>query len=153
MWSKYTAIPFVRLAVWCLSLSTLAALGACNRSEGNEPTIEEEEQHDPIDDHIVEADEMIILTTDSSEWHIKLLATGLVYSDAVQVPLQNPWTLPTRGEARVLKDLVFPSDERFVTSDGYTFGMPSASVTKAGQKTKYSVLGLYIRKSTISVRF
>ena len=135
-----------------ISVLTTAALTGCKHSE-YEPYIEEEKQHDPIEEHIVEADETIILTTDSSEWHIRLFATGLVYADAVQVPLQSPWQLPTREEARVLKDLVFPNDERFVTSDGYTFGMPSASVSKAGQKTKYSVLGLHIRKTTIDVPF
>jgi hypothetical protein len=40
-----------------------------------------------------------------------------------------------------------------VTSDGYTFGMPSASVSKAGSKTKYSVLGLYRRKTKVEVHF
>ena len=143
--------------LWCLllfiSVLTTAALTGCKHSKEDEPSIEEEEQHDPIDEHIVEADETIILTTDSSEWNIRLFATGLVYADAVKVPLQSPWQLPTREEAKILKDLVFPNDERFVTSDGYTFGMPSASVTKAGQKTKYSVLGLYIRKTTIDVPF
>ena len=143
--------------IWCLLLSilalTTAALTGCKHSKKDEPSIEQEEQHDLIDEHIVEADETIILTTDSSEWHIRIFATGLVYADAVQVAMPEPWQLPTREEARVLKDLVFPNEERFVTSDNYTFGMPSASVTKAGAKTKYSVLGLWIRKTTIDVPF
>jgi hypothetical protein len=142
---------FARLVIWCLSLSSLAVLSACKHS--NEPDAEEQQTDNYIAEHIVEADEMIILTNDSSEWHIRLLATGLLYAEAVQVPMTEPWKLPTREEARVLKDLVFPNDERFVTSDGYTFGMPSASVTKAGQKTKYSVLGLWIRKTSIDVTF
>ena len=45
------------------------------------------------------------------------------------------------------------SGERFITSDGYTFGMPSASVSKAGTKTQYGVLGLHRRKTTIDVPF
>ena len=49
--------------------------------------------------------------------------------------------------------LTYPHDERFVTSDGYTFGMPSSSVSKAGSKTKYSVLGLYRRKTKVEVHF
>ena len=142
---------FARLAIWCLSLSILAVLSACKHS--NEPDAEEQQTDNHIAEHIVEDDETIILTTDSSEWYIRLFATGLVYADAVQVPLQSPWQLPTREEAKILKDLVFPNDERFVTSDNYTFGMPSASVTKAGAKTKYSVLGLHIRKTTIDVPF
>ena len=60
-----------------------------------------------------------------------------------------------KEEAQILRKLEYPtpSGERFVTSDGYTFGMPSASVSKAGQKTQYSVLGLHRRKTTIDVPF
>ena len=61
--------------------------------------------------------------------------------------------LASWAEAQILKTLTYPSSERFVTSDGFTFGMPSASVTKADTKTKYSVLGLYIRPTTINVPF
>ena len=91
--------------------------------------------------------------TDSDEWHVCLVATGKLYADAVQVKMPEPWQLPTRSDAQVLKTLEYPSEERFVTSDGYTFGMPSASVSKAGSKTRYSVLGLWKRKTTIDVTF
>lgn len=96
---------------------------------------------------------MIIYETDSTEWHVCLVETGKLYADAVQVSMPEPYRLPTKDEAQILKTLTYPSDERFVTSDGYTFGMPSASVSKAGSKTKYSVLGLYIRQTTIDVPF
>ena len=96
---------------------------------------------------------MVIYETDSTEWHVCLLAKGLLYSEAVQVEMPEPWQLPTRSDAQVLKTLEYPSEERFVTSDGYTFGMPSASVSKAGSKTRYSVLGLWKRKTTIEVSF
>jgi len=112
-----------------------------------------DEPTDPSDDHSVGSNEMIVYETDSTEWHVCLFATGKLYADAVQVSMPAPWRLPTRDEAQILKTLTYPHDERFVTSDGYTFGMPSASVTKAGSKTKYSVLGLYIRKSTIIIEF
>lgn len=82
-----------------------------------------------------------------------VVATGKLYADAVQVSMPAPYRLPTRDEAQILKTLTYPHDERFVTCDSCTFGMPSASVTKAGAKTKYSVLGLYIRKSTIIIEF
>jgi hypothetical protein len=112
-----------------------------------------DEPTDPSDDHSVGSNEMIVYETDSTEWHVCLFATGKLYADAVQVSLPAPWRLPTREEAQILKTLTYPHDERFVTSDGYTFGMPSASVTKAGAKTKYSVLGLWIRATTIDVPF
>ena len=96
---------------------------------------------------------MVIYETDSTEWHVCLVATGKLYADAVQVAMPAPYRLPTKDDAQILKTLTYPSDERFVTSEGYTFGMPSASVSKAGTKTKYSVLGLHIRPTTINVPF
>ena len=96
---------------------------------------------------------MVVYETYSTEWMVCVVATGLVYAEAVEVSIPAPYRLPTKDDAQILKTLTYPSSERFVTSDNYTFGMPSASVTKAGAKTKYSVLGLQIRKTTIDVPF
>ena len=96
---------------------------------------------------------MVVYETDSTEWNVCLVATGKLYADAVDVSMPAPYRLPTKDEAQILKTLTYPSSERFVTSDGYTFGMPSASVTKAGAKTKYSVLGLWKRRTVIDVPF
>ena len=104
-------------------------------------------------DHSVGTNEMMVYETDSTEWWVCVVATGKTYAQAMQVAVPAPYRLPNRDEAQTLKTLTYPSSERFVTSDGYTFGMPSASVTKAGTKTKYSVLGLYIRLTTIDVPF
>ena len=135
--------------VWCLLLSisvlTIAALTGCRHSDEDEPNAPS--------DHSADANKMVIYETDSTEWHMCVVATRKLYADAVQVSIPAPYRLPTRDEAQILKTLTYPSSERFVTSDGYTFGMPSASVTKAGTKTKYSVLGLYIRPTTIDVPF
>ena len=124
-------------------LLTLSLFISCRKDE---PTA-------PSDDHVVGGNEMIVYETDSTEWHVCLVATGKLYADAVQVSMPAPWRLPTREEAQILKTLTYPHDERFVTSDGYTFGMPSASVSKAGAKTKYSVLGLWIRATVIQIDF
>ena len=97
--------------------------------------------------------EAIILVTDSTEWHVRLFAEHLLYSKAVEVNLPSPWLLPTREDAAILKTCTYPHDERFITSDGYTFGMPSASVSKAGQKTQYSVLGLWKHRTVIVIDF
>ena len=143
MWSKSAAISFARLAIWCLSLSILEITTAgCSKKDEPLPS-----------DHFVGTNEMIVYETDSTEWHVCLIATGKLYAEAVQVSVPAPYRLPTREEAQILKTLTYPHDERFVTSDGYTFGMPSASVTKAGSKTKYSVLGLWVRPTTIDVPF
>ncbi|MBQ2608459.1 MAG: hypothetical protein II588_04495 [Paludibacteraceae bacterium] len=99
------------------------------------------------------ATEAIVFETDSTEWRVCIFAEHLLYSKAVEVNLPSPWLLPTREDAQILKTCTYPHDERFVTSDGYTFGMPSSSVSKAGQKTQYSVLGLWKRPTTISVQF
>ena len=108
---------------------------------------------DPAPSEPTGSNEAIVFVTDTSEWHVRLFAEHLIYSKAVEVNLPSPWLLPDRQQAATLKTLSYPSDERFVTSDGYTFGMPSASVSKAGSKTKYSVLGLYIRPTVIRIEF
>ena len=95
----------------------------------------------------------VVYTTDSTEWSVMLFKQHMLYSEAVAVTLPSPWHIPTRSEASVLHTLTYPNDERFITCDGYTFGMPSQSVTKAGQKTKYSVLGLYIRTTVINIEY
>jgi len=143
MFRKFTSRTYCVLpAILCLSLS----ISGCRHKD--EPSV-------PSDDHIVGSNEMIVLQTDSDEWQVQLFKEHLLYSGAVAVKPPAPWRLPDREEAKVLKDLSYPtqSGERFVTSDGYTFGMPSASVTKAGAKTKYSVLGLWRRKTIIDVPF
>ena len=93
---------------------------------------------------------MVVYETDSTEWRVRLFAEHLIYSKAVEVQLPSPWLLPTREDAAIMKTCTYPHDERFITSDGYTFGMPSASVSKAGAKTKYSVLGLWKRQTVIT---
>lgn len=113
--------------------------------------------HNPPDDeHIGDATELlseVVCVTDSDEWRIALIAEGLYYDEAVSEPIPDPFRLPTKDEAKVLRSMTYPHNERFVTSDGYTFGMPSASVSKAGSKTKYSVLGLWRRPTRYEIEF
>ena len=125
-------------------LLALLALAACTP------------HNQPDDEHIGDATELlgeVVCVTDSDEWKVALVAEGMYYAEAVGVSVPEPYRLPTRAEAQVLRWLTYPHGERFVTSDGYTFGMPSASVSKAGSKTKYSVLGLYRRKTKVEVHF
>ena len=125
-----------------LILLALLLLISCRKDEPTATT-----------DHSAGADGVVVYETDSTEWRVCVVATGLLYADALAVPIPAPYRLPTKDEAQILKTLTYPSSERFVTSDGFSFAMPSASVTKAGEKTKYSVLGLHIRKTTIDVPF
>lgn len=129
-------IHFVPLLILLLFIS------ACRKEEVVNPS-----------DNSADANKMVVYETDSTEWNVCVVATGKLYADAVQVSIPAPYRLPTRNEAQILKTLTYPSSERFVTSDGYTFGMPSASVSKAGAKTKYSVLGLHKRRTVIDVPF
>lgn len=127
-----------------LSLCLLLSISGC------------EPKSEPTDDHIADANKMIavtVLESDSDEWQVCIVAEGLVYAEAVKTQMPAPWLLPTRDDAAVLKTLTLEHSERFITSDGYTFGMPSASVSKAGAKTKYSVLGLHKRRTVIDVPF
>ena len=126
---------------FALLLMPLLFISGCRSDEPTSPS-----------DHIADVSKMVY-ETDSTEWHVCLIATGKTYAEAIQVAVPAPYRLPTKDDAQILKTFTYPHDERFVTSDGYTFGMPSASVTKAGAKTKYSVLGLYIRQTTIDVPF
>lgn len=146
MWSRFSHISFARLVTLCLLLSisalTLTALTGCDPIEPTSPF-----------GRFADASETIVLETDSTEWHVCVFATGKLYTEAAQIQLQYPWEIPTKEDAQILKTLTYPNSERFVTCDGYTFGMPSASVSKAGAKTKYSVLGLWKRKTTIEVTF
>ena len=90
--------------------------------------------------------------TDTTEWVVYVFETGVLLSDVYSVP--EPYHIPTHDEAQTLRLLTYGvSGQRYLTDDGYTFGMPSASVTKAGTKTKYSVLGLFIRSTVIVVPF
>ena len=98
-------------------------------------------------------EEVVVYETDTTEWRVCIFAEHLIYSKAVEVQLPSPWLLPTREDAAILKTCTYPHDERFITSDGYTFGMPSASVTKAGSKTMYSVIGLWLRPTIIHIEF
>lgn len=123
-----------------LILLALLLLISCRKDEPTATT-----------DHSSGADGVVVYETDSTEWLVCVVATGLLYAEAVAVPIPAPYRLPTKEDAQILKTLTYPSSERFVTSDGFSFGTPSASVTKAGAKTKYSVLGLHIRKTTIDV--
>ena len=104
-------------------------------------------------EELMAQEDVVVLETDSTEWHVCVFAEHLTYSKAVEVQLPSPWLLPTREDAAILKTCTYPHDERFVTSDGYTFGMPSSSVSKAGQKTNYSVLGLWKRRTVIVIDF
>lgn len=90
--------------------------------------------------------------TDSTEWRVNVFASGVLYGIGYSV--DSPYHIPTKAEAYTLKTITYgPSGHRYVTCDGYTFGMPSASVTKAGSKTRYSVLGLWQRPTIIHIEF
>lgn len=94
----------------------------------------------------------VVYQTDSTEWIVSVFRTGVLASDSYSVP--EPYHIPTHEEASVLRHIEYgDAGIRYLTDDGYTFGMPSASVSKAGQKTKYSVMGLYIRPTVIRIEF
>ena len=137
-WIRY--ISFAQAALlMSLSLFTSACSGRTEEpANPSEPTA---------------TNEAIVFETDTSEWRVRLFAEHLIYSKVVEVQLPSPWLLPTREDAAILKTCTYPHDERFVTSDDYTFAMPSASVSKAGQKTQYSVLGLWKRTTVIVIDF
>lgn len=139
MWSVW-----IRRIYFALVVGAMCTLPwSCNPNGSSTPDA-------PIEP-IVEA--TCVLTTDTAEWYVALFYEGLYYQDACTKSLPSPYRLPTKAEAQVLRSLEYSHRERFVTSDGYTFGMPSASVSKAGSKTKYSVLGLWKRPTRIYIEW
>ena len=132
-------------AVLLLSLSL--CMSACNGRT--------EEPANPSEQSITDdgSPGVLVYETDSTEWRVKIFKEHILYSEVASITLPAPWVLPTREDAAVLRLLEYPHEERFVTCDGYTFGMPSASVSKAGAKTKYSVLGLHKRRTTIIIEW
>ena len=133
-----------------LSLS-LSALPSCSHKDENAP----EEKIELIADSVSAATEQIVFETDSDEWHVRLFKEGVPYSELKQYALPSPWRLPTQDEAKILRKQTYstPAGERFFTDNGYTFQMPSASVTVAGSKKKYSIVGLWRRRTVIIVEF
>ena len=122
-----------------------ALLIGCNTSEPTPP------------DHIADTGNMVvdgvlIYRDDSTEWMVWVPYASVYVYDSY--PVDSPFHIPTREEAKILHTLRFGAKNvRYLTDDGYTFGMPSASITKAGQKTKYSVLALYRRPYIINISF
>lgn len=151
MSSRYAQISCVLPSI--LLLFILVLLNGCSKEEQNEPEQQPETEVPSVEETI--DTRAIVFSTDSDEWMVQLFKEHLLYSEAAAITLPTPWRLPIREEAKILKDLTYTTEsgERFVTCDGYTFGMPSASVSKAGAKTKYSVLGLWRRKTIIDVPF
>lgn len=128
---------------YALLLTLSLSLWGCSGQEEPIETTEPAQDIEPV----------LVFETDSTEWWVCLVCEHKVYADAVLVAVPEPYVLPSRDDAKVLKDCYYPHTERFVTCDGYTFAMPGASVSKAGVKTKYSVLGLYKRVAVIDVRY
>ena len=63
-------------------------------------------QNKPDDEHIGDATELlgeVVCVTDSDEWKVALVAEGLYYAEAVGVSVPEPYRLPTRAEAQVLR--------------------------------------------------
>lgn len=150
----YTAAYCVRLVRWCLLLSiSLLPTLLCSCDPEDEPKKSSSSSDKNAETHI--GLQAVVIETDSDEWAVQVFREHVVYADAINVAMPEPWVLPTKEDATLLKNcvLTFGITERFVTSDGYTFGMPSANVSKAGAKTKYSVLGLRRRRTVIVVDF
>jgi len=134
---------FVHISFALLVLIQLLFI-SCRNDEPNGPS-----------DHSGGTNEKVgtaVYWTDSTEWRVHVFASGVLYGSGYSV--DSPYHIPTKDEAYTLKTITYgPSGKRYVTCDGYTFGMPSASVTKAGSKTKYNVLGLWQRATVITINF
>lgn len=151
MSSRPTRTYFVRVLILSLSILEIVVSG-CSKKNQNDPEQQPDTEVKSVEETI--DTRAVVFSTDSDEWTVQLFKEHLVYSEAVAVKLPAPWSIPTREEATILRTLTYEyGSERFITCDGYTFAMPSSSVSKAGAKTKYSVLGLWRRTTAIDVPF
>ena len=143
--------PHIYSVLLLIALLSLSALPSCSHKD----EVDEPEQKELLSDSLSALTEQVVLITDSTEWRVRLFKEHVLYSELSQYALPKPWRLPTHEEAATLRHCKYPTDanERFFTDDGYTFQMPSPSVTKAGSKQKYSILGLYVRRTVILVTF
>ena len=136
-------ISFVQVVLLSLSISLCNLYGCRPKSEPEKP-IEQTDTEPKIG--------TIVLRTDSDDWMVYVFKSGVLYGSGYFV--DSPYHIPCKEEAQVLHTITYgPNTQRYVTCDGYTFGMPSATVSKAGTKTKYAVLGLWRRRNTISIEF
>lgn len=143
MLSRYSHIFFVP-ALLLSYLLFMSSLHGCR-------PIEPELSHISTIDNKAIGD-VIVYQTDSTEWHVYIFKTGVLYGSGYTV--DSPYHIPNRDEAIILRTISYgASGQRYVTCDGYTFGMPSVNVSKAGLKTKYSVIGLWQRKNIIKMSF
>ena len=77
-------------------------------------------QNTPDDEHIGDATELlgeVVCVTDSDEWKVALVADGMYYHEAVGVSVPEPYRLPTKAEAQVLRWLTYQSDDGSKTID------------------------------------
>lgn len=129
---------------YCYAILIIILLVGCS---ANEPT-----QHAQQPQDTTPPFGTAVYWTDSTEWRVNVFASGVLYGSGYSV--DSPYHIPTKAEAYTLKAITYgEAGNRYVTCDGYTFGMPSASVTKAGSKTKYNVLGLWQRPTIIHIEF
>ena len=103
----------------------------------------------------------LILQTDSDQWYLSATRyTGLIGQSAFQSAMMGvpqPYRVPTKAEGETLRHHISAPSERLLclTPDSvwYTF-TSGGSVTKAGQKTKYTLWPIYrrsIRQDTIYI--
>lgn len=143
-------ISFALLILASLSLSVLLS---CNHKDDEILTPDGKIQL--LADSISENTENVVLVTDSDEWRCRVFKEHVKLEDLKLYALPSPWRLPTHDEAKVMRHYEYKTDagERFFTDDGYTFQMPSPSVTQAGSKKTYTIIGLWRRRTVIEVRF
>lgn len=136
---RYKCCARVVKLTWLTSILLLILIGCSENAPDSQSNIEKYEL-------------TTVLVTDSDEWQVCVIRSNiLAYTGDFSVP--EPIHLPTLSEAHILKTLTYPYEQRFLAKEGtYTFAMPGKCIA-AGRKTKYSVLGLYRRKTVIEIQF
>lgn len=113
---------------------------------------------DAPDDADDDAREVLVMTNDTAQFFVSKREVGYITLESIADPRTefqrylSPYRMPTRLEASQLRKCAVPdgywrSGQRILCYDEatgvyYTFEFEGTSVTQAGRKTKYCVLGI-----------
>ena len=148
-----------------IMLCMVCAVVSCQKAEIGTGNDGEKEQTEEAEDTTgtgtggktanldIHSDSLVLTTSSASyyltQYHWTSLTVGnldyaLELADNIIESLGSNYRIPTRADATLLRTIQCSSSERILCTDDretwYTFAMPSASVTKAGAVTTYTLL-------------
>lgn len=116
-----------------------------------------EPENNSVEESSQKPETFLLYETEEDYWYAAIVKTGILISDTIQLVMphigEDIFQLPTREQATILKNQIYTHKERFLTNDGYTFAMPSEKISKAGSKTKYTAMAIFVQPKTIDIQW